>query len=224
MNIRKALVIDTIDWVFLGLRQSLHEVFAFDMDYASSKDVALSMIRKHNKTNAGYDLLIIDIRFQNGFSDLGLDFYSVIKQIRNHTPGIRIIGHSSDRRPFVLLSFVHEAALDACVLKGQNGTEEMIKAIRNLGQFKPYISPEIFQILNQAPPYHPDNYDKRLLTELANGSSQKEISNHFSKNGLSPSSLSSIEKRINLLKERLRAQNNVHLISRAHELGIIGLI
>lgn len=223
MTIRRALVIDSIDFVFWGLQQSLNKVFSIDFEYASSLETAISILQKCSKSQSNFDLLILDLKFEKRFSHQNLDFHTEIMQLRKHAPNIRIVGYSADRRPYALLNFIHEPALDGCVLKGQNGVQEMIKAIQNLGRSEPYNSPEISQILSETPPYIPDNYDKSILIELTKGNSQKEISLLFSKTGISPSSLSSIEKRLNLIKDRLKALNNVHLISRAHELGIITL-
>ena len=59
-----------------------------------------------------------------------------------------------------------------------------------------------------------------LLQELANGYSQQEISARLAKEGISPSSLSSIEKRINRLKDYFMARNIPHLIALAKDMGL----
>ncbi|GGD07193.1 hypothetical protein GCM10011368_06340 [Hyunsoonleella pacifica] len=66
-----------------------------------------------------------------------------------------------------------------------------------------------------------DEYDTNLLSLMARGYSAVEISKKMQSSGISPSSLSSIEKRLNKLKIDFKAQNSVHLISIVRDLGLI---
>jgi hypothetical protein len=56
---------------------------------------------------------------------------------------------------------------------------------------------------------------------MSNGLSQDEISQLFKKNNISPSSLSTIEKRLNKLRIQFRANNAIHLVAIAKDLGLI---
>ena len=53
------------------------------------------------------------------------------------------------------------------------------------------------------------------------GLSQEGISKHLQDNNLSPYGLSSIEKRINKLKIQFGANNAIHLVSIAKDVGLI---
>jgi transcriptional regulator len=56
---------------------------------------------------------------------------------------------------------------------------------------------------------------------LEQGHHQSEISKIFKKQSTSPSSTSTIEKRINNLKTYFKAKNTINLVAKAKDLGII---
>jgi len=64
-------------------------------------------------------------------------------------------------------------------------------------------------------------YDVSLLSYLSNGFTQEQIASVFKTKRISPNSLSSIEKRLNKLKDVLKAGNNVQLVANAKDLGLI---
>ena len=66
-----------------------------------------------------------------------------------------------------------------------------------------------------------DGYDVALITQLSKGWSQEEISQYFKTKNITPSSLSSIEKRINKLRIQFSANNTTHLVTIVKDLGLI---
>jgi len=66
-----------------------------------------------------------------------------------------------------------------------------------------------------------DDFDLLLVEKLSHGLSQDEISSEFKTKNISPSSLSSIEKRLNKLKIEFKANNAIHLVSKVKDLGLI---
>ncbi|UCA56716.1 MULTISPECIES: helix-turn-helix transcriptional regulator [Aequorivita] len=65
------------------------------------------------------------------------------------------------------------------------------------------------------------DYDIEVLKLLSRGYSQKEISNDFLANDITPSSLSSIEKKIRKLCDHFKANNTIHLVVIVKDLGLI---
>jgi transcriptional regulator len=76
-------------------------------------------------------------------------------------------------------------------------------------------------ISKRTPSFNIEEYDISILTYLSNGLSQNEIASLLKSKGVSPSSLSSIEKRLNRLKDVLKANNNVQLVANAKDIGLI---
>ena len=65
------------------------------------------------------------------------------------------------------------------------------------------------------------DYDIELTKQLSLGLDQKRISRYFIENNISPGSVSSIEKRINKLRIKFKADNATHLIAKMKDLGLI---
>jgi DNA-binding NarL/FixJ family response regulator len=62
---------------------------------------------------------------------------------------------------------------------------------------------------------------KNIIKLLSNGLSQEDISFQFKNNQTSPSSLSTIEKHLNKLKIQFKANNAIHLVAIAKDVGLI---
>lgn len=56
-----------------------------------------------------------------------------------------------------------------------------------------------------------DDFEKEVITLMSNGFNQKEISNDLKKKGITPNSVSIIEKRLRALKEMHKANTLFHL-------------
>ena len=65
------------------------------------------------------------------------------------------------------------------------------------------------------------DFDLLLVEKLSLGLSQDEISSDFKLHKIVPSSLSSIEKRLNKLKLQFKANNAIHLVAKVKDLGLI---
>lgn len=56
---------------------------------------------------------------------------------------------------------------------------------------------------------------------MIEGKRQQEISDHLRKNNIQPAGLSSIEKRLNYIKEALNFSTNEQLIAHCVKMGIV---
>jgi len=111
--------------------------------------------------------------------------------------------------------------VSAYVCKGRNGLKDLKDAILQVYNNKTYLSPSISDRLKSKNHLEITNYDIELLKLLSVGLSQDEISTKFKQKNISPSSLSSIEKKINKLKLHFNAQNTIHLVSITKDTGLI---
>ena len=106
-------------------------------------------------------------------------------------------------------------------VKGRNGLKDLREAIENVKEGKEFVSPSLKPGLNGSTDFEIEEYDIFLLKHLSYGLSQNQISDLFISKKIAPSSISSIEKRLNRLKDILKANNNVQLVANAKDLGII---
>ena len=116
---------------------------------------------------------------------------------------------------------INDLKVDGYVSKGRNGLAELKGAINAVAKGSTYVSPQVNQLLNQKENLEIDDFDIELMKLLSLGKSQDDISSNFKQHNISPSSLSSIEKRLNRLRIQFKANNAIHLVSIVKDLGLI---
>lgn len=219
---KKVLVVEDIDSINIGLRRKLASTFDFDVDHAKYCDKAHIKVMKALLDKEPYDLLITDLSFKpTGRIEKLKSGDDLIREVRAQQPDLKTIIYSIEDRPFKIKEFIKDFLIDGYVLKGRNSANEMVDAINMIHSGKSYVSPELMNGLHSAPTMELEAFDLQLLHELSEGYSQQEISERFEKHGLHPSSLSSIEKRLNKLKDYFMARNTTHLIAQAKDMGLL---
>ena len=219
--IRKVLVVEDIDSINIGLTTTLSISFDFAIDHSNYCDNAFLKLKKALLEDDPYDLLITDLSFKGMPGNTSIHSGDeLLRQARAMQPSLFTIIYSIEDRPHKLREYLQELDVNGYVLKGRDSSLQMIEAIKTIGNNGTYISPELLQALRQVPSLEIDDFDLMLLRELANGYSQQEISARLARSGITPSSLSSIEKRINRLKDYFMARNIPHLIALAKDMGL----
>lgn len=219
---RKVLVVEDIDSINIGLSKKLSAAFDFSIDHAKDCDKANLKVMKGLLDKDPYDLLITDLSFMpNGREPKISSGDALIREVKAKQPELKTIIYSIEDRPFKIREFLTELKIDGYVLKGRKSADDMIDAIRSIDKGSSYITSDLVQSLHQSPTMDLDEFDIKLLEELAEGFSQQEISIRFRENGIKPSSLSSIEKRINRLKDYFDARNTTHLVALAKDMGLL---
>ena len=90
-----------------------------------------------------------------------------------------------------------------------------------MAQQKCYLLPQVELALSPKTDLEIYDYDIQLLSLLSKGLSQEEISHSLKAREISPNSLSTIEKRLNKLRIQFKANNAIHLVATAKDLGLI---
>lgn len=218
----KVLIAEDIDAINKGVYAKLSELGIKTIDQVQYCDDAYLRIKRSMIDNSPYDLFITDLSFisdhrQQQFES-GEDLLKIIKK---EYPNLKVIVYSIDNRLQKVRDLWHNAHIDAYVCKGRKGLFELTKAIEAVGENKTYLSPEVSNALNNTSNLTINDYDIELIKQLALGLSQSEISTYFSNHSISPCSLSSIEKKINVLKDLFKANNTAHLVAIVKDLGLI---
>lgn len=220
---KKVLVVEDLDTVGHGiltmLKQDLGITNAILSQYC---DDAYLKFQSALKSDEPFDLLITDLSFTKDHRPYklksGEELINKIKVLNKHLP---IIVCSVEDKPNRIKKFLDSGIVSAYVLKGRDGLKELMEAINHIKHSKPFISPRLKKSLNGTLVVHIGEYEIELLKHLSNGLSQSEISELFQKSNISPSGLSSIEKRLNRLKDELQAKNTIQLVANAKDLGLI---
>lgn len=223
----KIIIAEDIDGLNFAVVKALKELNIREeqIDYSKYCDDAFLKMRKAVQDEVPYDLLITDLSFVEDFRQNELKLQSgedLIKAVRALQPDIKIVVFSIEDKPYRIKSLFVEYGINAFVLKGRNSIPELKKAIETVyTSEEKYISPNIAHVFQDRTVSEINDYDLEVIKYLSLGLTQDEIEKKFKKLKISPSSKSAIEKRLNKLKISFKANNNVHLIAIAKDLGLI---
>lgn len=219
---KKVLIADDLGSINQGVQTVVNTLEITNVQQVQYCDDAYLKIKKAIYDNAPYDLLITDLSFK---ADHREQTYSsgevLIEALTLEHPELNIIVYSVDDRLPKVRSLIATSYADAYVCKGRRGLIELSEAIKSVYNKKHYLSPQVAQALSSKFNLEIDDYDIELVKQLSLGFSQLEISKQFEKNNISPSSLSSVEKRLNRLKDQFKANNAIHLVAVVKDLGLI---
>lgn len=219
---KKVIIAEDFDSINLAVMHVLSELGVTEIHHAKYCDDAQLKIKKAIMDNDPFDLLISDLSFRADNRKVQLvGGEDLIKWVREVQPDLKIIVHSVEDKTFFIQSLFENQNIDGFVIKGRRSIQELKTAIKNLfNSDEKYISPEMEYIFQDKTINEIDDYDIQLIKQLALGVAQEKMDVKFKELGISPSSKSTIEKRVSKLKDYFKANNTVHLISIAKDLGI----
>jgi len=218
----KVLVSEDMDDINKGVYTALKELDIAEIDQVQYCDDAYLKIKKAVLDEQPYDLLISDLSFT---SDYRKQKYpsgeALIQALQVEHPNLKVIVFSVEDRLQRVRSLVNDWNINAYVCKSRQGLKELAKAVFSAYNDTLYLSPEVAHALSPKLNLEIEDYDIELVRQLSNGLSHDEISDHFKMNNYSPSSLSTIEKRLNKLRIQFKANNAIHLVAIVKDLGLI---
>lgn len=219
---KKVLLAEDIDSINAGVIQALNEIGVTQIDHVKYCDDAILRLRKAVLDNAPYDLFISDLSFEPDYrEDKIKSGEEAITQARLLDTNIKILVYSVENKSFRIKSLFEKYSINGYVLKGRKSLDDLKVAIMQLyNKDGIYLSPSLQHILKEKTVRQIDDYDIKIIKQLAEGITQDDLEMRFKELGITPNSKSTIEKRISKLKDHFRANNTVHLISIAKDLGI----
>ncbi len=219
----KVLIAEDLDSISTTVIQALEELSIIEIHHAKYCDEALLKIKKAVRDNQPYDLLISDLSFKKDHREVkllsGEELIDAVKKIQ---PTIKTIVFSIEDKSYRIKSLFNNSGINAYVSKGRNSITQLKNAVTKISNSdKKIISPELSHLLSDPTILEIEAYDISLLKLLSKGLIMDEIALEFKNTGILPNGNSSIEKRINKLKIYFKANNNVHLIAMAKDLGLV---
>ncbi|MDX6183441.1 response regulator [Flavobacterium sp. Fl-77] len=220
---KKVLVAEDFDSINLGIEQALKDLNIVNFQHSKYCDDAFLKMRKAILDNEPYDLLISDLSFKTDHREVKIaSGDELIEQVRALQPNIKIIAYSVEDKGYRIKSLFENSGINGFVLKGRNSIEELKKAINLLAASEQrYVSSEIAAVIQEKNNYEIDDFDVLILKQLSLGVPQDDIGATFKELGIKPNSKSTIEKRIAKLRDFFKANNTVHLVAIAKDMGII---
>lgn len=218
----KILIAEDHESSNFSVQRVLEELRIPNVDYVYYCDDALANIKKALENELPYDLLITDLSFEEDHrTQLIKNGRELIKCCRDICPELNIIVFSGEHRVGIIDLLFKELNINAYVKKARSDSSELKKAIETVYNGNSYISHNMKFPIKSANTLEFSNFDITLLKLLSDGILQKNIPKKLQEQNIYPNSLSSVEKRINMMKLSLAAANTEELIAFGKNIGII---
>lgn len=218
----KVLVAEDFDGYSIAVTEALKKLDIAEVSHASYCDDALMWLRKAIGEGNPYDLLVTDLSFKPDGRKSQLETgFDLIHEARLRDPNLSILVYSIENRVHPVRELFDNHGIAGYVLKGRNNIPELQKAIVRIGEGYRYVSAELSHCLTDRALEEIGVYDIELMQRLARGLSVQQVAADFRQHDIHPCGQSSIEKRLNKLRDILGAQNNVHLVVLAKDMGLL---
>lgn len=220
---QKVLIAEDMDFINSGIKSQLAELGIAQIDYVQYCDEALLKLKSARLNNAPFDLLISDLSFDEDYVEQKIQSgEELIKAVRKEFPSLKIAVFSIEDKEYTVQTLFNEHKINAYVCKSREGLRELKKAIQQICNTESsYISPQVAGAMLKSKTIEIVEYDIFLIECLSKGYLQEEISAILKEKNWSPTSVSSIEKRLKFLREHFNATNPTHLVAIAKDLGLI---
>ncbi len=219
---KKILIAEDHEMGSYSVQKTLQDLNIPTVDYVYYCDDALSKVQKSIRENAHYDLLITDLSFEEDHREQKIKSgQELIKEIRELQPSLKVIVFSGEHKSGVIDSLFTDYHINGYVRKARNDSKDLKKSIASVYIGENYLSFDLKQEMKKFNNYEFSSYDITLVSLLSKGILQKNIPAHLEERNIRPSSLSSVEKRLNSLKEDLEVNSNEQLVAFCKDIGII---
>ena len=219
---KRVLIAEDHEMTSISVRKTLDDLGIAQTEYTYYCDDAYMHIKKNVHSEQPFDLLITDLSFEEDHRTQllagGLELIAAVKAIQ---PDIKVLVFSAENKAAIIDTLFKELGINAYVRKARNDAQDLKMGIEAIFKNKTYLSAHLKSIIKQKNAYEFSNYDITIISLLSQGTLQKDIPNYLQQNNIKPSGLSSVEKRLNLMKEILEFTKNEQLVAYCKDFGII---
>ena len=220
---QKVLIVDDHATTSSGVSNLLKSLGVKNIETVFYCDDALLKVRKANDLlKQPFELVITDLSFKEDYHNMKLKGgEDLVRKLRSLYSKLPIIVYSMEDHFQKVRELIRELGANAYVCKGRRSDRELEEAIKSVHAKKVFLSQAVENALHNYSKSQLTTYEKEILKLLSEGKSQPDISSYLKKYNISPSSLSSIEKSMNRLKDQFNANNSVHLVAILKDLRLI---
>ena len=219
---KKVLIADDLGSINSGVASVLNDLDVNEVIQVHYCDDAYLKIKSASLNTNPIELLITDLSFIPDHREQNFSSgEELVKILKKEHPELKVIVYSVEDATPLIKRFMNDFKIEGFVCKGRNGLIELKEAVESVSNNQTYLSPQLKALLNKKEHQEIDDYDIELLRLMSLGKSQVEISTFLKGKNISPSGLSSIEKRLNRLRVNFKASNAIHLVSIAKDMGLI---
>uniref|UniRef100_F4C9S2 Response regulator receiver protein n=1 Tax=Sphingobacterium sp. (strain 21) TaxID=743722 RepID=F4C9S2_SPHS2 len=218
---KKILIAEDHDTENFAVQVTLRDLGVVDPDYVYYCDHALAWIKNAIRAGEPYNLLITDINFKDDGSAQEIkDGLSLIKAIKSVQPDIKVVVMTVQEITPAVHEMLKAKQIDGYVLKARRGREHLKEALRMVYQGRIYQSADNKKSIPKNS-FEFSPLDLQIVNLLYQGIPQYRMPEILKQIGAKASSLSTIEKRLNLMKESLGFTNNGQLIAHCRDAELI---
>ncbi|KLT64789.1 response regulator transcription factor [Pedobacter sp. BMA] len=185
-------------------------------------DDALARIKKAMSEGNPYDLLITDLSFDDDHTkQIITTGNALIKAAKDVQPDLKILVFSVENRLSVAQHLFKECDIDAYVPKGRRDSQDLKLAIETISKGGRYLSGNLKKEEKAEIDYDFSVVELAIISQLAQGTSQKDIPHYLQANSITPFGLSSVEKKLGSMKAIFGFTKNEQLIAYCKDKNII---
>lgn len=220
--IDKVIIAEDQESANLSVQKTMEELHIAQSDHVYYCDDALHKILAAKQNGWPYDLLITDLYFENdGTHQTIAGGIDLIKSVRAIQPEIRILVFSGESRPATIDMLFKTYEVDAFVRKARHDVKELKAAFEAILNGQQYYPRALAQLVKQSNAYEFTEFDIKIIRLLSQGYQQNEIPDYLKLHNIKPNSLSTIEKRLNQIRDELDFSNNSQLVVFCKDAGIL---
>lgn len=219
---KKVLIAEDHESINISVQKTLEDLVIPNIDYVFYCDDAIGKIQKALREEHPYDLLITDLYYEDDHHEQNLkDGKDLIRKAKEIQPNLKVIVFSAEHKTGVIENLFSEYQINGYVRKARNDSKDLKKSITSVYIGEEYLSFDLKQDMKKFNSYEFSTFDITLVSLLSKGVLQKNIPIHLEDRNIKPASLSSVEKRLNSLKEDLQINSNEQLVAFCKDIGII---
>ncbi|MBP1166645.1 DNA-binding NarL/FixJ family response regulator [Chryseobacterium sp. PvR013] len=219
---KKVLIAEDHESINISVQKTLEDLNIPNVDYVYYCDDAVGKIQKALREEHPYDLLITDLYYEDDHHEQKLkDGKDLIRKAKEIQPDIKVIVFSAEHKTGVIENLFSDYHINGFVRKARNDSKDLKKSIAAVYIGENYLSFDLKQDMKKFNSYEFSTFDITLVSLLSKGILQKNIPIHLEERNIKPASLSSVEKRLNSLKEDLQINSNEQLVAFCKDIGII---
>ena len=220
---KKILIAEDMDFINSGIKAELTKLGIAQIDSIQYCDEALLKLKRAHLDGVPYDLLISDLSFEtDGTIQKLTSGEALVKAVREVFTDLKIIVFSIEDKAYTIQTLFNDYAISGYVWKGREGLRELKQALQLISTSDGhYISTHCAKSMSKSKEIEIVAYDIFMISCLAEGLSQEQISEAMKQKKWSPTSVSSIEKRLKFLRDYFNANNTAHLVAIVKDLGLV---
>ena len=220
--IRKVLIAEDHESANISVQTTLEALGIQQVEWVYYCDDALAAITKASRAGTSYDLLITDLSFEQDHRPQQIQGgAALVAAARLVQPDLKVLVFSAESKAATIEQLFDQYQVDGFVRKARDDAKELKQAIQQIADNKTYFPRQLSQLIKQKNAYEFTSFDIALIEFLAKGIRQKDIPAALQQRQIQPSGLSSVEKRLNHMREELECSSNEQLVAFCKDKGII---